>query len=634
MAPNFHQSAKHIAVITLSALCLFACSRKIDNPQPDDIPDNGNNDPYEQTDLEFDFAVSASDDTDNILANITAYLFDSDGRMYDTCTLTPQNNNVSMSAKRNSEAFFISGAILNAADGISKQDFLKLSIGSDAEHNNTAPEFLSASTRFGNDAATSATDVVFRHRTARIDLDTSSDAGITVSQIVLQDVPKAAFPFTENHAQALPTTSYTKQFAKPASGIVTDLFRVYESATPVEVSILGFYNDSPISISLTIPSLAANKVYTLALRNAGAAIEGRFRVSPWQDGDTITGTPDAGQRIVLDKSRCEIPSGVSVDFDGGIIQVPASGAQMTLAFAADSYIDISQIEGLSPNITTGDPQFSRENNSFISRYAIGIAPQGNGRLGYEVVLHLKNRLLAGSYDYVVIRVAPSDRQIQTVSMAGSVWMSFNARSSDLEDQIYPLDGCSVEDMYRSNWLECIGGLFQFGRKYMYVPWQGYNPSNDLGGQKQDVPWHNDTHMPCPEGYRVPSPAELEALLPSGTIIPGIYKTIYGETITASLLSGDPISTPTNVSGTPYYVKLSSGSNYLIIPLAGWKGDKSTSNNPNFGQRAVLWTNDNQNQPGGWAQTHSILPDAPNNTATMNASNLQMEAFASLRCIKK
>ena len=50
-------------------------------------------------------------------------------------------------------------------------------------------------------------------------------------------------------------------------------------------------------------------------------------------------------------------------------------------------------------------------------------------------MHLKNALLSGTYDYVEIRVAPSDKQIETVEIAGNVWMAFNARSHDLEDQI-------------------------------------------------------------------------------------------------------------------------------------------------------------------------------------------------------
>ena len=49
---------------------------------------------------------------------------------------------------------------------------------------------------------------------------------------------------------------------------------------------------------------------------------------------------------------------------------------------------------------------------------------------------------------------------------------------------------------------------------MYTPWQGYNPSNNLGNQTADIPWQNDTHMPCPEGYRcLKFHSETKPLLP-------------------------------------------------------------------------------------------------------------------------
>ena len=39
----------------------------------------------------------------------------------------------------------------------------------------------------------------------------------------------------------------------------------------------------------------------------------------------------------------------------------------------------------------------------------------------------------------------------------------------IRDRIYPLDGATVEDMYHKSWINTVGGLFQFGRLYMYVP---------------------------------------------------------------------------------------------------------------------------------------------------------------------
>lgn len=90
--------------------------------------------------------------------------------------------------------------------------------------------------------------------------------------------------------------------------------------------------------------------------------------------------------------------------------------------------------------------------------------------------------------------------------------------------------------------------------------------------------------------RVPTRSELNSLLPKNQEIPGTYIAGNGEKITATLHVGEgTLTTPTGVTGTQHYVKFTSEDTgrYLIIPLAGGKGDKSTTNNPSFGKRAVL-----------------------------------------------
>ncbi|MDC2231792.1 fibrobacter succinogenes major paralogous domain-containing protein [Bacteroides thetaiotaomicron] len=90
-----------------------------------------------------------------------------------------------------------------------------------------------------------------------------------------------------------------------------------------------------------------------------------------------------------------------------------------------------------------------------------------------------------------------------------------------------------------------------------------------------------------------------------------------------------------VTGTQHYVKFTSEDTgrSLIIPLAGSKGDKSSSNNPAFGKRAVLWTNERNGLPGGYAWAY-WLPFEGAETAVIKKQRLQMEAFASVRCVKK
>ena len=113
--------------------------------------------------------------------------------------------------------------------------------------------------------------------------------------------------------------------------------------------------------------------------------------------------------------------------------------------------------------------------------------------------------------------------------------------------------------------------------------------------------------------------------------------LNGETIAATLHIGEgTLITPSSgVTGTQHYVKFTSEDTgrSLIIPLAGSKGDKSSSNNPAFGKRAVLWTNERNGLPGGYAWAY-WLPFEGAETTVIKKQRLQMEAFASVRCVKK
>ena len=190
-------------------------------------------------------------------------------------------------------------------------------------------------------------------------------------------------------------------------------------------------------------------------------------------------------------------------------------------------------------------------------------------------------------------------------------------------------------MYKKNWVNSVGALFQFGRNYPYIPWRSYNPSNNLGNQTQDVPWVSASHLPCPEGYRLPTREEFESMFPVDATIPGMYVAGNGERIIATLHEAEgTLETPTSIGGRQLYVKFTSMDTrrFLIIPLAGNKGDKSTAADPGFGLRAALWTDSNNGCPGGHALARWMRFEGK--TATkINEESLPMEAFASVRCVK-
>lgn len=565
----------------------------------------------------------------------------SDGSLYKAGQLNPgKEGNAEIAAVSGSRLYFLTGIALPLGGEVtSEEEFLNTVVG-EGLHDNSAPDFMAATVELESGVVTRGgadIHVAMKRGVARIDLNTTADSKTIIKEVIVEDAPEETCPFVENKQASDKTITYRKEQADGFGREQKDLFRLFESRRPVHIVLRGTYEGTPIRLKVELPTVERNKVYELAVLNAGATLEGSFEIKPWEEGETVVGKPDTNRRILIDKAKSKIPEGVTVDYENNLIEVPATGAsEMTLAFVADTRIDIASTEGAGNGASVGSISMSEEADGIVSAFNVSVDAQGNGRLGYSVLVHLKNALLSSTYDYVEIRVAPSDHQIETVEMGGSVWMAFNARSRELDDQIYPLDGATVEDMYRTSWLNTIGGLFQSGRLYMYVPWQGYNPSNNLGNQTANTPWTSDTHMPCPEGYRVPTIAELESLLPAGQELPGTYTAGNGETITATLHQGEgELMTPTGVKGTQHYVKLASKDTErtLFIPLAGGKGDKSTSNNPSFGKRAVLWTSERNGCPGGYAWAY-WLPFEGKDTTLIKKQQLQMEAFASVRCVKK
>lgn len=561
-----------------------------------------------------------------------------DGRLYKQQKLTPdQDGKTDVAAVADARLYCVANVTLRAQENVTTETDFSQSVIESGAGDRSAPYFLSTVTDLKSaDIVGREVIVTMKHGVARIDLNTLSDRKILIDELTVENAPAATRIFVEKDPVSGKTVSYKKPYEPAFSGKDEAVFYLFESADPVTVTVHGSYDGIPVRIQVSIPEVERNKIYELEILNAGATFKGVFDVKDWEDGETVTGKPDTDRRITISPSQSSLPQGITADFEKNVVNVPASGITgLRLAFVADTRIDITDVEGLAEGVSVGRMTVTDAPEGIVSAFDVSIPAQTNGRLGYSVFVHLKNALFADSYDFVEIKVAPSDHQIETVEMGGNIWMAFNARTPDLDDQIYTLDGLSVEEMYRYNWINTVGGLFQFGRQYMYTPWVGYNPSNNLGGQEQDIPWQSASHTPCPEGYRLPTRTELESIFPKGETIPGSYVVGNGERITATLHTAEgKLITPTGVSGSQRYVKFTAEDTgrYLIIPLAGGKGDKSTSNNPAFGKRAVLWTNSNAGCPGGYALAYWMKFENNESTA-ITEERLQMEAFASVRCVK-
>ncbi len=541
--------------------------------------------------------------------------------------------------------YCVSGITIDATEETTEAEFALTTIATE-EGENSAPLFLSAYTQI--EPSQMNCELTMKRGVARIDLD-ARDADMDISSITVDDAPGATYVFA-GEAGKLDSESviYTYEYAQAPTGVDKGVFMLFESDREVHVTVHGSVDGRDIAVPAVIETVERNKVYTLRVYDKNATVKANFLMSDWEEGDTLNSSPDMSKGLYIDPIASVFPEGVNVDYLNNIIEVPGSGVKgMKIAFTSEMRVDIDTIfytgeRVLIDSIEAKQVKFIAEkayntDKGVITKFNVDIEPQFKGRPNYEIQMYVKKTVMNTSYDYVTIRVAPSEYQIPTVELAGITWMAFNATAPEPDDQMYVEKGKTVEDMYVDDWVSCTGGLFQFGRQYKYIPYQSYNPSNNLGDQKQDIPWIHESHMPCPQGYHVATIDEWHMLFPVGTrVVDGTsYTAGNGETINVEIirLPGDVV-TPTNVNGVCRYMKLTSEEtgNCLILPLAGYKGDKSTAASSNFGRDVVYWGNDNLNCPGGHARAMRFMF---NWGAQCTAEEFQwpMEAFSYVRAVK-
>lgn len=541
--------------------------------------------------------------------------------------------------------YCVSGIDIEASEETTQAEFSLSTIATE-EGAASAPLFLSAYTSI--EPTHMDCELTMKRGVARIDLD-ARDADMDISSIIVEDAPAASYIFAGDAGKLKSeTTVYTYEYATAPTGMEKGVFMIFESDKDVHVTVHGSVDGVDIAVPAVIENAERNKVYTLRIYDKNATVKAAFSVSDWEEGDTFNSSPDMSKGLHIDMAASVFPEGVTVDYVNNIIDVPGSGAEgMKIAFSSEMRVDIDTIcyageRVLIDSIEAKHVKFVAEkayntDKGVISKFNVDINPQLKGRPNYEIKMYVKKTVMNTSYDYVTIRVAPSEFQIPTVELAGITWMAFNATTPEADDQVYVEKGKTVEDMYVADWIGCTGGLFQFGRQYKYIPYQSYNPCNDLGGQKQDIPWIHESHMPCPEGYHVATIDEWHQLFPVGTrLVSGSsYTAGNGETINVEIirLPGDVV-TPTKVNGVCRYMKLTSEEtgNCLILPLAGYKGDKSTAASSNFGRDVVYWGNDNPGCPGGYARAMRFMFNW-GDQCTAEEFQFQMEAFSYVRAIK-
>lgn len=628
------EKLSHLICFALSAcVAVLACSCERSNDVS--LPDG-------EFTLVFTSSSPSGSLTPDIPSSVAAAQF-SDSLLYADNMLAPDaSGRVGITAKYGSHLYFISGVDMPAhSESASEESLLSAPIRLSAE-DGTASDFLYGSLVLPSSRSRASGELALslRHGVARVDIDVENPERTVISEVVIENAPAYALPFSPERVTSDETVRLTRAMAQDFDGEQEGLFHIFSSTTPVHFVISGTQDGVPASFRATLPSVERGKIYELAVLGTGADVQGTFSVRSWEDGATVVAKPDTWSRILLSSEESSIPSDVTVDYGDNTVSVPNTGAsEMTLAFVADAAVEIASVEGLGRGAVVDERTMSvSRNGRYVSSFKVSIPAQGKGRLGYSVLVNLRYALLKGSYDCVRVNVAPSDKLVETVDIAGRTWMAFNGVSPELDSQTYLMDGIGdVESMYKKLWTTSIGYLFQYGRPAQYVPWRGYN-TNSLNSAPTDKPWQTADKMPCPEGWRLPTRSELLTLLPNQTLpIPGSY-TSGGDTISAELMTAEEetVKTETNISGVSRILKLTSGNSgqSMYLPFGGEKSDKSQAANPGFGNSLVLWTSEYSNT-GGYAYGRKVsYVDGETKSVKFEESHRPQQSFCYVRCIKK
>lgn len=513
----------------------------------------------------------AAQSDDESLSEVIVYHFKGDDYILRTEISDPGAEGITLPSEGTTRIFCLSGLDLDASEGSTKQADFAAALAKSQPGAVSAPLFFSAAADFTGGPL----EIQMKRSVARIDFTNNVDPQLTVSQIAVMDAPAETYVFECGKMPETSTVTYSKTFDSPFRGTVENLFNIFESEKPVELRILGTYGDSPLNISVSLPSVERNKIYTLQTVNVNSCLTGAFTVKDWEEGDRVEAAPNSSKGIYLDKVNTVVPEGVEVDYSSNSVSVPASGVSgMKLAFVSSRKLSLSSVEGLTDAVKVTDVSHVAVEEGFISTLNVSIDPQPNGGVAYQVILHLKDD--RGKYNFVEIKV-PEYHYIETVKIAGLTWMSFNTMGQDADRQVFPFDGISVEEMYRQNWVQSIGCFFQYGRAKSYSPWTRNDPEGN-SDTPRDIPWVTPECMPMPQGFHVATTAEWLQLLPSGTQIPSTYTAGNGEQIKSEIvtlpgtLNDSPCSAANRAGLLKRYIRFESleTGNVLILPVCGVK----------------------------------------------------------------
>ena len=551
------------------------------------------------------------------------------------------------SKEESARIYALSGISVAAEEGLTAEGTFYHMTAQSQSGADSAPMFYSSVTT--TDGETNELDIKLIRGVGRIDV-INEDADLRISEAKVDNAPGETYLFpVSGEVCASEPVSYVRSYPSGMPDVEKGAFMVFESKEPVSLVIKDVSGAEASEITVTLPAIVRNKVYTVTLSKDDpddpshdpVEVHPVVTVSDW-DEDDVYSTPDNVNGILVDVEASHFPAGVRYDTSTGILHVPHTGIEkLDIAFKADLRVDVDTVmmRGYNIELETENPEEEEEvigfwwldedtgewewvvwgeetepeeprftmlghtvterNKDVLTTYSMKIKPQITGHREYTLSVSLRKASMASVYDHLKILIEGHPKQLQTVKIGGREWMCFNATSQDMEDQIYPLDGLSVDEMYNEHFADCLGNFFQYGKVHSFSPWTSNNP-NEFASDIPDIPWINAEYTPLPRGFHVATAEDWKALIPNGTTLPAQWTTPSGETIRGTVVTlPGTLTTPSAAANRRnfqmryvLFESLSTGAK-LYFPLGGMKGNNTAEVPDNVGTRAGYWQKENQ-----------------------------------------
>lgn len=359
----------------LSALfLLFTSCNDMDSPQRDTLD-------YTFRQIRF----TSHSKVDANLTNINCYLFRSGilYKRYHNLAISGDGR-LGFNVPAHSELYFLANitepsqlAEMKEGD-TTREEFLSYHTSVTEEHSPTRAPSEFYSTKVNPDITDSSFDVSLGLSLSRIDIDASAASGIKIERIYTRNAAGTTSYFpSDNLSHATETHTYSFTFRQPESGKVEDVFRIYESATPVTFIIEGIYGDAPVTVSTIIKQIKRNKIYNIRIQSDGMNVVSNILIDDWKNGSEVTASENEGTAIRIDTEHSVLPANTTLDTSKTVANIVSLDitTKIKLAFLTNEALQLESVEGLPQAI--GLPETSILNKKHLTSYEITLTPNSS-----------------------------------------------------------------------------------------------------------------------------------------------------------------------------------------------------------------------------------------------------------------